>query len=230
MKISNLFNRQDRAQDSIPAKEVQNKKTNLFQKAKKTESIESSDLDSKKSNLNVSIKNTNNAISALEVMIDSIKSLQGYAKDYLKIAQNIEKNKDSRDDEFNDLINQETQLKSKLNATIDSANFQNENVFRKNYKSLDLTLDATKAIPTNLKPESSSAKLYLNNLNEQKQQAESSKKILQKRVEDDLDNEYGSTMGDFNNLDSKKVKNEQFKTAHNTESLSSTKVKKLLSD
>ena len=84
MKISNLFNRQDRAQDSIPAKEVQNKKTNLFQKAKKTESIESSDLDSKKSNLNVSIKNTNNAISALEVMIDSIKSLQGYAKDYLK--------------------------------------------------------------------------------------------------------------------------------------------------
>ncbi|GAD20026.1 hypothetical protein [Helicobacter fennelliae] len=236
MKISNIESRDSSAKNALQAK-TQNSTTSAKTSPQiKTSQKEISKVESlsKKNDtfepLAISVKNANLTIGSLDVMIDTIKTLQIQNKDFSKLATKFQKV--ATQDKAQHIIKQADVIKGEMKQTFDSAMFENENVFSKNYESLipESKLNTNKITsPKTLDVKQiENLKQYANDLDTQKKYAKEAKKILQHKVEETLAKTTQSTDSSFEKVDLSKLNTQEFKAAQSGRGITLDRVMSLL--
>ena len=162
------------------------------------------------------VKNANTTIGALDVMIRSIHSLQTQNKTYQKLALKLQNLQDNTQ-EAKDLTSKADAVKDKMQATFDSALFNDENVF-----------NAKKLSPNKLdikQPENLS--LYAKDLSEQRSYAKQAKKLVQSALDEKLDS-VQKTDSRYAKLESSRLNPSEFKAAQGSSGVTLDRVLHLL--
>ncbi len=178
--------------------------------------------------LNISVKTANSTIGALDVLLKKIQELRSQNKDFEKITLKIQNTQDET--QSKSLTLQAQEIKEKMKNTYDSALFQDENVFGKNYTAIipGAKLDGKKITPDSLdiqKPEKS--KEYASNLATQKDYAKDAKRMLQSKIDEDL-NAVSPMDSRFERLDTSRLNAQEFKAAHSGKNITLDRVMNLL--
>lgn len=166
-------------------------------------------------------KKANSTIGSLDVMIRSLHSLQAQNRSFEKLALKLQPqaqdeavSKDSTQAN-KDLAQKADAIKAKMQAIFDSATFDDENVFAKNYQEI---LPENKLNPKKLSPSKLSIKQpenlsqYSKDLNEQKHYAKEAKKLLKAALDDRADS-VQKTDSSYEKLDRSKLTEPEFKAA-----------------
>ncbi|WP_317372411.1 hypothetical protein [Helicobacter canis] len=174
------------------------------------------------------VKNANTTIGALDVMIRSIHSLQTQNKTYQKLALKLQNLQDNTQ-EAKDLTSKADAVKDKMQATFDSALFNDENVFTKSYAEIpESHLNAKKLSPNKLdikQPENLS--LYAKDLSEQRSYAKQAKKLVQSALDEKLDS-VQKTDSRYAKLESSRLNPSEFKAAQGSSGVTLDRVLHLL--
>lgn len=174
------------------------------------------------------VQNANTMIGALDVMIQSIHSLQTQNKIYKKLALKLQNLQDNTQ-EAKDLANKAGAIKDKMQETFDSALFNDENVFTKSYAEIpESHLNAKKLSPNKLDVKQlENLSLYAKDLSEQRSYAKQAKKLIQSELDKKLDS-VQKTDSRYEKLDSSKLDSSEFKAAQGSSGVTLDRVLHLL--
>ncbi|OBV28577.1 hypothetical protein BKN38_09590 [Helicobacter sp. CLO-3] len=212
---------------NVAKQEVTNASQNA-QESKKPASI----AESRKASTNAAAsigdasKTLNNTIGSLEVMIGSLKSLQSQSKDLTKLANKLQKSKDEQDSE--DIIEKSNEIKTQMKEVFDSAKFDDENVFYKNYAAIipESKIEGKKAAPTALDIKKlDNLKDYASELSAQKRAAKEAQSMLKMRINSELG---ALNSANYEQLDRSKLSDEGFKAAQSGRGITLDRVVSLL--
>lgn len=156
-------------------------------------------------------KKANNTIGSLDVMIRSLQSLQTQNKNFEKIALKLQ----NPEAQSKELSQKGDAIKAKMQEIFDSATFDDENVFAKDYQEIlpKDKLDPKKLSPSKLslkQPENLSQ--YAKDLSEQKHYAKQAKRLLKADLQERAD-AIQKTDSRYETLDRSKLTEPEFKAA-----------------